>query len=75
MQTLIRIQTADFDLQGEYRGLLARSGNTGAVAAFVGLVRDRGTEAPAGEGAPAPLKVGAQPVQDRAMTIQQQRLG
>ena len=43
MQTLIRIQTADFDLQEEYRNLLARSGNIGAVAAFVGLVRDRDT--------------------------------
>ena len=46
MQTLIRIQTADFDLQEEYRGLLARSGNTGAVAAFFGLVRDRDTDVP-----------------------------
>ncbi|MDO5639255.1 MAG: molybdenum cofactor biosynthesis protein MoaE [Neisseria sp.] len=46
MQTLIRVQHADFNLQDEYRALLAGGGNVGAVAAFVGLVRDRDTDIP-----------------------------
>lgn len=44
MQPLIRIQTKDFNLQQEYAALLGQGGNIGAVAAFVGLVRDRDTE-------------------------------
>lgn len=46
MQPLIRIQTEDFDLQTEYRALLAQSGNIGAVVCFTGLVRDRDTATP-----------------------------
>ncbi|MCZ6709089.1 MAG: molybdenum cofactor biosynthesis protein MoaE [Gammaproteobacteria bacterium] len=42
MATEIRIQTADFSLATEWDGLRARSvGSVGAVASFVGLVRDR----------------------------------
>ena len=41
MHTDIRIQTADFDLGSEQTALRARaSGSLGAVASFVGLVRD-----------------------------------
>lgn len=40
--TEIRIQTADFSVATEWDDLRARcDGNTGAVASFVGLVRDR----------------------------------
>ena len=44
----IRIQAADFSLDEEWRALRARVDNdTGAVAAFIGLVRDVGHEGPA----------------------------
>ncbi|MFS6938315.1 molybdenum cofactor biosynthesis protein MoaE [Neisseria animaloris] len=46
MQPVIRIQTADFNLQNEYRALLQQGGNIGAVTGFVGLVRDRDTDTP-----------------------------
>ena len=36
----IRVQEADFDLAAEYAALRARATGPGAVAAFVGLVRD-----------------------------------
>jgi molybdopterin synthase catalytic subunit len=37
----VRIQTADFDLSAEVAALRAGDGGVGAVAAFVGTVRDR----------------------------------
>jgi molybdopterin synthase catalytic subunit len=37
----VRIQTADFDLSTEVAALRAGDGGVGAVAAFVGTVRDR----------------------------------
>ena len=37
----VRIQTADFDLSAEVADLRADDGGVGAVAAFVGTVRDR----------------------------------
>ena len=37
----VRIQTADFDLSAEVSDLRADDGGVGAVAAFVGTVRDR----------------------------------
>lgn len=43
MQTTIKIQTVDFNLQEEYEKLLQNSNNIGAVVSFVGLVRDRDT--------------------------------
>lgn len=46
MKAVIRVQTEDFNLQSEYDALLAKGANTGAVAGFVGLVRDRDTETP-----------------------------
>ncbi|MDO4906789.1 molybdenum cofactor biosynthesis protein MoaE [Neisseria sp.] len=46
MQPVIRVQHEDFSLQQEYRTLLDGGGNIGAVAAFVGLVRDRDTATP-----------------------------
>lgn len=46
MKAVVRVQTEDFSLQNEYAALLAQGGNTGAVASFVGLVRDRDTETP-----------------------------
>ncbi|OSI24250.1 molybdenum cofactor biosynthesis protein MoaE [Neisseria dumasiana] len=46
MKAVIRVQTEDFNLQSEYDALLAKGVNTGAVAGFVGLVRDRDTETP-----------------------------
>ncbi len=43
----IRIQEADFSVAAEWEGLRARSaGGMGAVASFVGLVRDRGADSP-----------------------------
>ncbi|MCP1660604.1 molybdenum cofactor biosynthesis protein MoaE [Neisseria perflava] len=46
MQTTIRIQTQDFNLQQEYDALLSQGENIGAVVGFVGLVRDRDTDTP-----------------------------
>ncbi|UOO80820.1 molybdenum cofactor biosynthesis protein MoaE [Uruburuella testudinis] len=46
MQAVIRVQTADFNLQQEYQALLASGGNIGAVVSFTGLVRDRDTDTP-----------------------------
>lgn len=46
MQTTIRIQNEDFNLQQEYDLLLQQGQNIGAVVGFVGLVRDRDTETP-----------------------------
>lgn len=46
MRLTVRVQEADFSLQEEYAALLEGGGNIGAVAAFVGLVRDRDTEVP-----------------------------
>ncbi|MDO4640142.1 MAG: molybdenum cofactor biosynthesis protein MoaE [Neisseria sp.] len=46
MKPEVRIQTEDFNLQAEYEALLQRSCNTGAIAAFVGRVRDRDTDTP-----------------------------
>lgn len=46
MRTTIRVQHADFDLQEEYRALLAGGNNVGAVVSFTGLVRDRDTDTP-----------------------------
>lgn len=46
MKLTVRVQEQDFDLQEEYRNLLAAGGNTGAVVSFAGLVRDRDTETP-----------------------------
>lgn len=44
----IRIQAADFSLDEEWRAMRARVDNdTGAVATFVGLVRDVGHDGPA----------------------------
>lgn len=40
----IRVQTEDFQLQTAYDSLLEKNHNTGAVAAFIGLVRDRDTD-------------------------------
>lgn len=46
MKLKVRVQENDFSLQDEYAALLAEGGNTGAVAAFVGLVRDLDTATP-----------------------------
>ena len=40
-QPRVRIQTADFDLSAEVAALRAGDGGVGAVASFVGTVRDR----------------------------------
>ena len=45
MGTRVRIQTEDFDLSTEVATLRAGDGGVGAVAAFVGTVRDRSGEA------------------------------
>lgn len=42
----VRIQTADFDLSAEVAALRAGDGGVGAVAAFVGTVRDRAAGQP-----------------------------
>lgn len=39
----IAVQTEDFDLAGEYQQLRELSGNPGAIAIFIGLVREFGT--------------------------------
>ena len=44
----VRIQTADFDLSAEVASLRAGDGGVGAVASFVGTVRDRHAGATAG---------------------------
>lgn len=36
----IRVQTEDFDISAESAGLRARNAKIGAIAAFIGLVRD-----------------------------------
>ena len=36
----IRVQTEDFDISAETAGLRARNAKIGAIAAFIGLVRD-----------------------------------
>jgi molybdopterin synthase catalytic subunit len=42
MEVIVRIQTADFDVGAQWQALKARAGgDVGAVASFVGLVRDR----------------------------------
>ncbi|EGZ46082.1 molybdenum cofactor biosynthesis protein MoaE [Neisseria wadsworthii] len=46
MKLTVRVQEADFNLQNEYDALLKDAENTGAVAAFVGRVRDRDTDTP-----------------------------
>ncbi|KPN71701.1 molybdenum cofactor biosynthesis protein MoaE [Neisseria sp. 83E34] len=46
MKLTVRVQQEDFNLQNEYDALLEEAENTGAVAAFVGRVRDRDTDTP-----------------------------
>ena len=45
-QPRVRIQTADFDLSAEVAALRAEDAGVGAVASFVGTVRDRNGGAP-----------------------------
>lgn len=46
MKLTVRVQESDFNLQNEYDMLLKDTENTGAVAAFVGRVRDKDTDTP-----------------------------
>lgn len=46
MQTIVRVQHENFNLQDEYHALLTQSPNVGAVVSFIGLVRDRDTDVP-----------------------------
>jgi len=52
MVTRVSVQTADFDLSAEVRALHAQDHGVGAVASFVGTVRDRnaGEAGAAGDG-------------------------
>ncbi len=51
----VRVQTADFDLSTEVAALRAQDHGVGAVASFIGTVRDRNSPAVAGsDGSPSP---------------------